>query len=449
VSERVIVVGAGIAGLAAAFRLHQAGCEVLVLEGADAVGGRMSTVERDGFKLDTAASFLGGKYKQMKRLAADAGVGADLIETSDQLGFFTGGKVHTVRTHRLTDLALTPLLSVRAKASATKILVDILRVGNRLDYADLTRSADFDTESVLEYSQRRHLDKGLVYEFLDPVVRASLQNSLEQMSIVDLLFMLRNYLGATFMNFEAGIDYLPRALARFVDVSLSATVTNVEETPSGATVTWTRPGEPEHVDMGTACVIALSGHQMAKVHSHLTAAQREIIASLQYSKAFNVHVALDRIPPGKAMYIQVPANEHPDMISIGVDHNKAPGRAPEGKGLLSSYWSAEWSEANWDLSDDGVVKAVVPGMETVFPGIGNDVIFANVSRSDPALLLSRAGTYQSLRRFHTDSDPNSRIQLAGDYFGGNSTNAALCSGERAAQRTLSATTTSFGVPSAG
>ena len=440
-SERVIVVGAGIAGLAAAFRLHRAGCEVLVLEGAGSVGGRMSTVERDGFRLDTAASFLGGKYVQMKRLAADAGVGPDLIETSDHLGFFTDGTVHTVRTHRVTDLALTPLLSVRAKASATKILVDIFRVGNRLDYADLTRSADFDTESVLEYAQRRHLDKGLVDEFLDPVVRASLQNSLEQMSIVDLLFMLRNYLGAGFMNFAAGIDHLPRALARFVDVTLSATVTNVEETPSGVTVSWTRPGEAERVETGTACVIALSGHQMARVHSHLTVAQREIVASLQYSKAFNVHLALDRIPPGQAMYIQVPAGEHPDMISIGVDHNKAPGRAPAGKGLLGSYWSAEWSEANWHRSDDSVAEAAVPGMETVFSGISNDVLFANVSRSDPALLLSRSGTYRSLRRFHADSDPNSRIQLAGDYFGGNSTNAALCSGERAAQRTLAAART--------
>jgi protoporphyrinogen/coproporphyrinogen III oxidase len=434
VTERVVVVGAGIAGLAAAFRLQQAGAEVVVLEAADHVGGRMHTVERDGYRLDVAAAFLGGKYSHLRTLAAEAGVGDELIPTSDRLGFFADGGVHTVRSSHLTDLATTPVLSPRAKVSALKLLVDIVRVGKRLDYADLTRAADFDTESVLEYSRRRRLDHSLVHGFLDPVVRASLQNTLEQMSIVDLLFMLRNYLGATFMNFAGGINRLPEALARQVPVHLSAPVTSIEERAGGVAVTWTRPGEPEHVEEATACVIALSAQAMETLHPSLTAEQREIVRSLDYSQAVTVHVALDRIPETSAMYIQVPAQAHPDMLSIGVDHGKAPGRAPAGKGLLSSIWTAEWSAKHWNDADDEIVDAAVTGMETVFPGLGTDVVFGHVSRADPALLLSRAGTYQALRRFHRSSAPASRIALAGDYFGGNSTNAAACSGMQAAAR---------------
>ena len=38
---RVVVVGAGFAGLMAAWRLAQGGCDVVVLEARDRVGGRV------------------------------------------------------------------------------------------------------------------------------------------------------------------------------------------------------------------------------------------------------------------------------------------------------------------------------------------------------------------------------------------------------------------------
>ena len=41
--ERAVVVGAGIAGLSAGFRLKEAGFAVTVLEADDHVGGRMAT----------------------------------------------------------------------------------------------------------------------------------------------------------------------------------------------------------------------------------------------------------------------------------------------------------------------------------------------------------------------------------------------------------------------
>ena len=48
----VIVIGAGLAGLTCARRLQEAGRDCLVLEAADAVGGRIRTERFDGFLLD-------------------------------------------------------------------------------------------------------------------------------------------------------------------------------------------------------------------------------------------------------------------------------------------------------------------------------------------------------------------------------------------------------------
>lgn len=47
-----IVVGSGLAGLAVARRIADAGLSVAVLEAADRIGGRMAGHERDGFRLD-------------------------------------------------------------------------------------------------------------------------------------------------------------------------------------------------------------------------------------------------------------------------------------------------------------------------------------------------------------------------------------------------------------
>ncbi|HYH25241.1 MAG TPA: phytoene desaturase family protein [Blastococcus sp.] len=55
-TDRVVVVGAGLAGLATALRLRGAGREVTVVEQAPGPGGRAGRIERAGYSLDTGPS---------------------------------------------------------------------------------------------------------------------------------------------------------------------------------------------------------------------------------------------------------------------------------------------------------------------------------------------------------------------------------------------------------
>ncbi|MFC5644585.1 NAD(P)/FAD-dependent oxidoreductase [Kitasatospora cinereorecta] len=66
-SADVVVVGAGPAGLACAQDLAAAGLRVRVLEAADAVGGRMRTDVREGFRLDRGFQVFNTGYPQVRR----------------------------------------------------------------------------------------------------------------------------------------------------------------------------------------------------------------------------------------------------------------------------------------------------------------------------------------------------------------------------------------------
>ena len=74
--ERVIVIGAGFAGLAAANALRNAGVEVLVLEARTRLGGRAYTREVGGHPIDLGCSWIHDPIgNPMSKFAQQAGVG--------------------------------------------------------------------------------------------------------------------------------------------------------------------------------------------------------------------------------------------------------------------------------------------------------------------------------------------------------------------------------------
>src|SRR5437867_276145 len=63
----VVIVGAGLAGLACARRLVEIGKSFVVLEASDAVGGRVRTDVVDGFRLDRGFQILLTAYPEAQR----------------------------------------------------------------------------------------------------------------------------------------------------------------------------------------------------------------------------------------------------------------------------------------------------------------------------------------------------------------------------------------------
>lgn len=72
--KRVVVIGAGFAGLAAADALRAGGAEVTVLEARDRVGGRVWSVPFGGAVIERGAEFILPGYEVMEELAARFGI---------------------------------------------------------------------------------------------------------------------------------------------------------------------------------------------------------------------------------------------------------------------------------------------------------------------------------------------------------------------------------------
>ncbi|KAG8474781.1 hypothetical protein CXB51_031716 [Gossypium anomalum] len=78
----VIVIGAGMAGIAAARALHEASFQVTVLESRDRIGGRVHTDYSFGFPVDLGASWLHGVSKENPLAPLISRLGLPLYRTS-------------------------------------------------------------------------------------------------------------------------------------------------------------------------------------------------------------------------------------------------------------------------------------------------------------------------------------------------------------------------------
>ncbi|MEM9027575.1 MAG: FAD-dependent oxidoreductase [Pseudomonadota bacterium] len=65
-TETIAIIGAGLAGLTAARKLNDAGCDVVVFEKSRGLGGRMATRRQDGFAFDHGAQYFTARTPQFQ-----------------------------------------------------------------------------------------------------------------------------------------------------------------------------------------------------------------------------------------------------------------------------------------------------------------------------------------------------------------------------------------------
>jgi monoamine oxidase len=192
--SKVLVVGAGIAGLTVAYRLHQAGVPVDVVEASPRVGGRLRSVAKPvedatGNPSGWGAVELGGEFIDtdhvaVRSLAAELGLEMADLRAADvglepEILYFQGRKI----SHSWVAEAFSPLALRIAKD------IEILSRWN-LTYHDATPEAKrFDRLSLAEY-----LSLTPVHPMIEQLVRVAYITEYgldaETQSCLNLLFLI-------------------------------------------------------------------------------------------------------------------------------------------------------------------------------------------------------------------------------------------------------------------
>jgi protoporphyrinogen/coproporphyrinogen III oxidase len=429
----VIVVGAGPSGLAAAHRLARAGVSVRLLDAADQVGGKMSTTYRGGFIVDNGAFFITSTYRNVLSIADEVGMGNDIVAGRFVLSVVRDGVLHDLDgDHLVSAILKTKLLSPRAKAELVKLGPELVRSRKAL-YDRIPGAGRYDTESVRDWAES-HLSPELQEFLIGALMRGISATNGADTSRVDFLALLTLLGGAKLLAFKDGMNSYAERIAQDKKGDLGANVNNIEDIGGGVTVRWTDASGTPRVERAAACIVATPGRVTAEMVPQLDDWRKGFLRRVNNNRLLVVNVGLSQRPPLDTTYILVPESTHPFVTGLMFDHYKAPGRAPESKGLMSVALLDTWCRDHWDDDDDDIRRAVLEGVGTILPRIVPTVEFAEVRRW--YLEVNPIGFYRDLGKFRKLCEEDTRIQLAGDSQSMQNIEAATTTGLRAADRLL-------------
>jgi oxygen-dependent protoporphyrinogen oxidase len=279
---------------------------------------------------------------------------------------------------------------------------------------------------------------GEVYEYVvDSTVRGVLGTRGDKISLAEFFFMINNILGSKLWAIKDGYSAYTERLAEGLDIRLNSRVTDVTETPEGVRVSWEDP-DGSHTEDGSAAIVTARADHIPGLIPGLDAADVEFLSSVRYTKVVTLNLGLTKPPPGiAASVVQVPRLQDEGLMAFTLEHNKAPGRAPEGKGLVCLLTMAEWAEELITEDDDSVLAKTTAAAEKLMPGFSDDIDFVQINRWPECIVYSRPGLYRELGAFNARRPEDTRIKLGGAFFSSSNMCTATAAGERTAREVLS------------
>ncbi|PSB36826.1 monoamine oxidase [filamentous cyanobacterium Phorm 46] len=182
----ILVVGAGIAGLTAGYRLRQGGVRADIIEANNRVGGRIRTAPRvagTAISAELGGEFIDSGHTTLISLATELGLRAiDVIQVQQGLvkdTFFFDGRRFSLE-QLIADFA--PL--------ATKISADLEAVGDNFSYLDFTEAAErLDNLSIAQYLDGADTST-IVRQLLRIAYITEYGRDAEEQSALNLLFLI-------------------------------------------------------------------------------------------------------------------------------------------------------------------------------------------------------------------------------------------------------------------
>ena len=185
----VVVVGAGLAGLAAASRLVDAGAEVVVLEARERVGGRTLTLPAaDGTPIDHGGQWIGPTQDRIAALAARFGVTTYPSYEHGLNTEFRDGRAHRF-DGQLPD-GSDPVSAVALGQAIRELDAMASRVPLEAPWT-ATDALAWDSQTVETWLQDR-VTAERARNWLRAVIRGTLAAEARDLSLLHTLFVIRS-----------------------------------------------------------------------------------------------------------------------------------------------------------------------------------------------------------------------------------------------------------------
>jgi protoporphyrinogen/coproporphyrinogen III oxidase len=271
----VVVIGGGIAGLAAASFLADVPARVTVLEGAPRIGGKLSASDVAGVSMDEGAEALLARRPEGIALIDATGLAADLVPAG-----FTSSAIYTRGAMR--SLPRRQFMGVPADIDELSAAGVISAAGVARARAESARPFESADASVTEYIGRR-LGVEVVDRLVDPLLGGVYAGRSEDLSfqatLAPLAAAVPNHPTLTeavasllppapessptssptdnskkpspiFVTLTTGLGALPEAVAKAsgADVRVNAMVRDLQRTATGWRLTIGSAADPEYLD---------------------------------------------------------------------------------------------------------------------------------------------------------------------------------------------------------
>jgi len=435
--KRAVVVGAGIAGLTAAYRLQQAGLEVKVFEKENYVGGRMRSEKIAGIILDYGAQFFYDEYKSTFALCRELGLAAELHRFDEPYGVFRGGRIHVLEPPRRNPWSglCFGAISFSSKLKLAKAVLTILRHRRRFDLHHPEDRIIFDTESVADYC-RRELNEEILEYLAQPLVCGLTLGEPEEMSKATFLSTLQHQMMCRLYTLRGGIGSLPEAVAGKLAVHLQTEVLRLEVQGGAFRSLTLRDAAGQSQVEADLAILAVPAPLVPRLVPDLKPEVKTFFESTKYSRCAATAFGLEKRITGSIYAVTTPRQEGTCFTAFSENAIKCPSYAPPGGGSITAFPAGKKGDALFDQPDEAVSAAVWSDLRRVVPAAPEQPAFARVQRFPQALVLFRTGFLQAAEQFKQMDPGIDGLHFAGDYLMTAAVEGSVESGIQAAARAL-------------
>ena len=440
----VVVIGGGISGLTATYRLQKLGFRVLLLEQQEQAGGRAQSLELSDFSINLGANhFLESHHTAMK-FAAEIGVPLRRTPLPIHSGVYKNGRIHGLYGggQKFGDLLRTVYSLLPFRLLSPKGCTELIKLIKmlQLHHADLNRD---------DCMQGRCFDVGQnVQEFFEQKIGTDALDWLFSPGLLGYCFAQPEKIGAaTALTVlwqsglngkawpclpEGGIDTFVHKLVGFCGklLRVKARVIGIDLAEDNR---WQVVTENQTYT-ASAVVCATTATEAAKIVSLLPPALRTALERITYSKCCRAFFAMDTSPIPKDWYaIGIPPRVGSILAGISDSAIIAPEISPERGCVIDALAVDDAADALFAQENSVVTDRLYSEMRRFFPRMAPSANWTYVHKWPQAMCLSPAGALQSLEEVLRNSAYRpSGLFFAGDYLGIPSLNTAIRSGLEAA-----------------